>query len=514
MTFRQLRSISFVILGLIALLGVLLVLRATPEGLGLSGDSIAYIAGARSLLAGHGYREAWLISNQPVSHYPPGFPAVLAVIGLFRIDPLRGARFLNALLFGLNAALLGILFWRMTKSLVGGLILAALFVANGSLLQVYAAAMSEPLFIFFSLLAFWMFDLYFEREDHWLWLLLCGVFTGFAYLTRYAGLALIATFVAALLILYRNWRQRLASAAIFILSVVPWVVGWGLRNELIAGKVTNRMFVPHPITAANFDTALYNISVFLMPIGSWQKTLFTIPIIIEAATAVILGSILIWLFIRAKNFMSGTQPVEHPVVMTFTTALYVFAYVAAIFASMLFFDASTKFKMRILAPVYVSLLFLLVAAGFWLWNRRRVVVIVLTILILGMSVFGQVETMGELMKGGQGFASFLWYRSKGMEYLRTLPPKLTIYTDQPQVVYLYTNRAVYTLPNRFDPVTAQLRPGFELGAQRMQIEIKAGRAVLALFSGGDVSASDAALLSSGLHLDFKSGNTEIYGAAP
>ena len=30
--------------------------------------------------------------------------------------------------------------------------------------QVHAVAMSEPLFIFLSLLSFWMFDLYFERE--------------------------------------------------------------------------------------------------------------------------------------------------------------------------------------------------------------------------------------------------------------------------------------------------------------------------------------------------------------
>src|SRR5258708_1062047 len=333
MTFRQLRFVSFGILGLIALLGTFLVLRATPEGLGLTGESIAYMGGARSLLGGHGCREAWLISDKPVTHYPPGFPAVLALIGLSGIDPLRAARFVNALLFGLNDALLGMLFLRITKSLVGGLVLAALFVATGSLLQVHAFALSEPLFIFFSLLAFWMFDLYFERDDHWLWLVLCGVFAGLAYLTRYAGLALIATFIAALFILYRNWRARLGSAAIFTLSVSPWVVGWVLRNELIAGKITNRMFVPHPITAANFDTALYNISVFLMPVGIWQRSLFPIPLIFEAATAIILGWVLIWMVLKAKNFISGAQMVEHPLVLTFPNALYIFAYVTPLLAS-------------------------------------------------------------------------------------------------------------------------------------------------------------------------------------
>ena len=120
------RLVSFLTLGLLTVIGIFLVLRSTPEGLGLSDDSIAYIAGARSLLAGHGYREAWLVSNNPITHFPPGFSSALALIGLFGLDPLRGVRFLNALLFGFSTTLLGILGWRMTKSLVAGLVLAAL----------------------------------------------------------------------------------------------------------------------------------------------------------------------------------------------------------------------------------------------------------------------------------------------------------------------------------------------------------------------------------------------------
>src|ERR1044071_1354784 len=122
------RLASFFALTLIALIGMLLIIRATPNGLGLSDDSIACIAGARSMLAGNGYREAWLACNGPVTHFPPAFSSVLAFFGFFHSDPLRSARWVNALLFGLNAGLLGILGWRMTPSLSAGLILAALFV--------------------------------------------------------------------------------------------------------------------------------------------------------------------------------------------------------------------------------------------------------------------------------------------------------------------------------------------------------------------------------------------------
>src|SRR5215213_8834060 len=200
------RFVSFIALTFIALLGMVLILQATPNGLGLSDDSIAYIAGARSMAAGDGYREAWLASNQPVTHFPPAFSSVLALFGLLGADPLRAARWVNALLFGLNAALLGILGWRMTPSLTAGVVLAALFVTSGELFSVHAVAMSEPLFIFLSLLAFWMFDLYFERDHHWWWLVACGIFVGVAYLTRYAGLALVATFVVALFVLHTDRR--------------------------------------------------------------------------------------------------------------------------------------------------------------------------------------------------------------------------------------------------------------------------------------------------------------------
>src|SRR5258706_15791970 len=97
----KLRLASFLLLFLISAIGTLLILRTTPQGLGLSDDSIAYITGARSMLAGHGYREVWLASNGPVTHFPSGFSAILAFFGLFLLYPLRLALFVYSLLFGL-----------------------------------------------------------------------------------------------------------------------------------------------------------------------------------------------------------------------------------------------------------------------------------------------------------------------------------------------------------------------------------------------------------------------------
>src|SRR5687768_2666146 len=80
-----------------------LMLWTTALGAGVSPDSVLYIDAARNLLAGKGL----VALGIPLSHYPPGYPAVLALGGLAGIEPLAGARLLNALLFGLNAMLIG-----------------------------------------------------------------------------------------------------------------------------------------------------------------------------------------------------------------------------------------------------------------------------------------------------------------------------------------------------------------------------------------------------------------------
>ena len=275
------QSLFLIALGLIALGAIGMLLYSTPEGLGLSDDSIGYIAGARSILSGQGYREAWLATMDPLHIFPLAFHHYLALIGLSGLDPLRGARFLNALLFGANAFLLGIIGWRMTRSQIAGVVLALLFAVNASLFNAHAVAMSEPLYIFFSLAAFLTFsfsELHFDTAvESKIWLIATGILTAFAYLTRYAGLALLATFLVALILLHDTWKKRLTSAGIFLASVLPFLLGWGIRNKIVADNATNRTLVYHPLTAENIETGIYNISEFLIPVETWRRALYKIP---------------------------------------------------------------------------------------------------------------------------------------------------------------------------------------------------------------------------------------------
>ncbi|MBI5822770.1 MAG: phospholipid carrier-dependent glycosyltransferase [Chloroflexi bacterium] len=527
------RAASFLILGLLAILGTFLTLYATPQGLSLSDDSIAYIAGARSILSGDGYREAWLASNQPVTHFPPGFSSILALIGLSGLDPLRGTRFANSLLFGANIFLLGLSGWRMTKSQVAGILLALIFLFNASIFRVHTAAMSEPLYIFFSLASFLSFEQYYSGVqqltaepssgkplDSRGWLIFTAILTALAYLTRYAGLALLATFLLALILLHDTWRKRLTSTGIFLASVIPLALAWSLRNKLVADNATNRTLVYHPLTAENIEIGIYNFSEFLVPVETWRRTLIKIPNLFVFIFFALAIGLLLWAAYKGlKKFIQPST--ERPEILSFTSALYIFGYLASIFSSMLLFDASTKFKLRINSPIYVSLLVLLVWFVFWLWQKRailwRALAAGFAISILALSVYDMSNTVTQLRKGGQGYASFVWFDSEAMLFLRQLPEGIKIYSNQVGPVYLYTGRPGYVLPDLVDPVTGLPREGYEKGVAALKQDVHSGNAVLALFKFGSESEDVQSIylqLAEGLYPAHDTHGNKIYTAFP
>lgn len=503
---------SFLTFILFSAIGIFLTLYATPQGLGLSDDSIAYIAGARSILNGDGYREAWLASNQPVTHFPPAFSSLLALIGITGLDPLRGTRFLNAILFGSNIFLLGIIGWKMTKSQIAGIALAVLFLVNYSLFRVHTTAMSEPLYIFFTLASFLTFYFYFQFKQK-RWLIITGFLVGFAYLTRYAGLALFATYLVSLILLKQTWKDRLSRSAIFIASFIPFVLGWSIRNQLVADNATNRTLVYHPITQENIEIGIYNISLFLMPIEEWRRALIKIPNLFFIISIALLLILLIWL--AQKGLTKFFKPdSDKPEILSFVSTLYIFGYLASIISSMTYFDASTKFQLRILSPIFVSILIMSVYFIEKLWHKQKLLSILCSLLIFSLSLYGTINTITELRKGGQGYASFQWFDSEAMDFLNTLPEDVQIYTNEAAAVYLYTNRGARVLPDLVDPVTGQERGGFEEGVANLQNDILSGDAVLALFDVNKDENTKALykILSEGLHLAFDKQQDEIYTA--
>ena len=468
--------VFFLALGLLAVGGIWTLAYSTPYGLSLNDDSIAYIAGARSILDGQGYREAWLASNGPVTHFPPGFPAVLALIGAITgLDPVRGARALNGLLFGLNIGLTGWLGWRMTRSRMAGILSAALALLNSSLLYIHTRAMSEPLYIFLMLVSFVLLELYFKRQNNY-YLILLGIILGWAYLARYAALSLLVTMLALMLILHGEWRKRISSFLILAASSLPWVIAWSIRNRIVGGTFTNRVLGWHPITTENWMLALETLSSFFVPVAHWRRA---IPDSIHMIALLLIALIiLVWVLYKGLPRLFKPAQVPRLEVLPLTNGLHTVAYLLALIVTMTLFDVATKFQDRILSPVYISVILLAVTTGTWLWsNKRRLLkpaIILVTVALLGMYAYGQYQAIPKF-QNDPGFASIGWRYSKAIAALKEVPPDVLILTNEPGLVYFHTGRPTGVLP----PPDADLT--------QIKRDILEGKYVIALFRVSRVS---------------------------
>src|SRR5688572_6821643 len=157
---------------------------------------------------------------------------------------------------------------------------------------------------------------------------------------------------------------------------------------------------------------------------------------------------------------------------------------------------------------------MLVYLGHWLWNKQKYLTTVLALVIFSFSIYGVNNTIIELRKGGQGYASFQWFDSEAMKFLQALPEGTRIYSNETAAVYLYTNRAGYVLPDLIDPVTGQERGGFEEGVTNLQADVLSGEAALALFDVNKDKQTQAVyqILSEGLYLAFDKQNDAVYTA--
>ena len=80
---------------------------ATRLGAGISPDSTVYVDAANNLKMGRGLSvQSGPDEFTPLTHFPPLFPALLALLGSLGFDASSGARWLNVLLFGGNIFLL------------------------------------------------------------------------------------------------------------------------------------------------------------------------------------------------------------------------------------------------------------------------------------------------------------------------------------------------------------------------------------------------------------------------
>ncbi|HEY7234364.1 MAG TPA: glycosyltransferase family 39 protein, partial [Gemmatimonadaceae bacterium] len=208
---------------------------------GVTHDDSMYVVLAKSLATGHGYRWLNLPGAPPATHYPPGYPAVLALLWLmFPAFPASVVAFklANAAFMGLAAV--GVFAYaraRFGMNERGAAILALLLTLGIPTLTLGALVMSEPLFLALLIPTLIGAERVIDGEPgRWRELLLLGVIAGALTLIRTQGIALIGATAVVLCT-----RRRLRDAAVFAAATLAMVMPWQIWVSTHAGVVPAAM---------------------------------------------------------------------------------------------------------------------------------------------------------------------------------------------------------------------------------------------------------------------------------
>jgi len=469
-------------LAFIGAFGAVVLALSTRWGAGLSPDSALYIAAARNLLQGKGLSTSFDPEQfAPMTQYPPLYPALLAGVGHFGVDLVVGARWLNVLLFTLNIAIVGYLTHLAVGSFRLALLAACFMMTAPAVAQVHSMAWSEPLFLAFGLLALGFLVSYLERPRIYA-LVTASLAVALAFLARYAGAALVAAGLAAILALNTTgWKRRLRDAAIFALvSCLPITV-WLIRNFFAAGAPTNRTVSFHPPTAMHLRDAVDAVSSWVLPAS------VPAPLRSLALLVVVAGSGCVYLIMRQRLVGAPTDWSRRLTKISLLFSNFIACYGLVIFLSVSFFDAYIPMDSRILSPLYPAVLVL----GMIAWARFvatkepgfrvRLTVAVLAAVFFCSQLAGADSWLYFSYRNGIGYAGREWQESQLIKRVRRLDLSVPIFTNAPEVVYLLAERPAHGIPAKVNPQTRLPYEGYRSELVHLLGRLQAERGVLVYF---------------------------------
>jgi hypothetical protein len=542
----ELRALS----GLAALGGVVLV-AATPWGLGLSPDSVVYIGAARSLAQGNGLSlPTDSAAMAPLVHYPPLYPALLAMTSFSGLDVIAAAKWLNVFLLCANIFLAGVIGYRASGLFPFAILAAGLVATAFPMALAHSMVWSEPLFMVCQSAALLFLFSYLRECARWR-LMAAAVATGLSVLGRYAGLSLVISGAAAILWLgAERWKKKCLDAGIFLaVSLLP--IGlWAARNQWVAGTSADRNIGFHPAGLGELIAAVDTI-------GSWFSAFWTSSTDIQLLSIcfVVIGGLAIG-FSRPKlGVRHAPANASDLKIASSLMALVGTTYLALLFLTISLFDAQTPVDSRLLAPCYVPSLLFVVSAwalrleprpwpgaraqdsapvacwrvsracpwGSTFFSRRgqerarfRFVAPVVGLLIIGLQLPATLTWLQQHYRQGIGYSSREWKESETIKQLATKMPSVLIYSNAPDVVYTLLGRPAAMIPRRSNTASNMPNASYHAEIEQMRTTVRAANGVIVFFdriNWRKYLPSAAELESSlGLRLVTKTNDGAIYQA--
>ncbi len=429
-------NIPFYFLSLVSLAGVLILLWLTRWGIAINNDSTVYLASALNYSRGAGLSE-WADVGQlkPMTHFPPLYPLLLAYAYKLGLDILVASRWLNALLFGSNIYLAGLLSSKLGRWKSSAFISPLFFLFSTHLLLIHMMAISEPLFILLALLGFWFFIQYMENPSFSA-LLLSGLFLGLASLSRYIGVAFIIAEVIILLSLRKTANKTTALRLISFISVsFSGIALWVVRNICRTSSTADRSFDIYPVAKLSLLKGVQTILWWLMLeidmnfIGFMRFILF----------AVILVFIFKHWSSRVKSVPRKRIPAIFPKPVVFII-LCLASYLSMLFVAIIFFDPAITLDYRILSPVYILLLliFPMTLKSIKLNLLLMLVIALWTASAVAYEICWGIDVTTSVK--WNAYQRFNWRKMESLALLGRLPDDAVYLTNDPELLYALSGK--------------------------------------------------------------------------
>ena len=212
------------------------------EDLDLNGDNTNYYMLGKALCLGKGYTNIDGIIEVPATNFPPGYPALVAVVMTLFSDEIVTVKTANGILFALAILLLFYLFHRLSGNPHLAFVAGICTALNGHLLRYSTIIMSEIPFLLFTTAALVLFlharssSLAGLLKNSHLYLFFFVLV--FSFHIRTTGIALMGG-VLLVLLLRRDWKYALLVCGVFILAMLPW----NLRASRLGGNSYLSQFV-------------------------------------------------------------------------------------------------------------------------------------------------------------------------------------------------------------------------------------------------------------------------------
>lgn len=433
-------------------MGAVFVLGATARGIGLSPDSMQYLAASESAVRGDGLVTiAWEGEPTPLTHFPPAYPLLLAAAARGGWSVTEFARWFNVALFALTIVLASVITRRVAPESSWAVPLAALtFAMAHDLVVAHSMAWTEPLYLTLTLAGVLALGSAIKQRSL-AWLAIAAAVAGLAALVRYVGVANVGLVALAALFWWpAPLRQRVRAASIgAIIAASPLLTVLAISSGSGDAPVANRQLLWHPLGATD-------LWMGAAVVGKWVSPLSDANYITAAWLAALLGLVAFVVAARARAQTSLAEPrlAERPLVRML--ALYAAMYLTVLVATMTFADAQTLFDPRLLVPMLAVAIIIGVvwlSRSSALGSRVRLA----TWSILALVVLAELSRLLPWMLAANVHGLALRRLDPSDRAVVAATQGLTqsarIYSNRPYFLRAQTKRAVAGIPRERDPNT-------------------------------------------------------------